>query len=458
MNTGPDPTDPRARNLASDAIDDDDIFGFDDDEDLDPLDAHHDDERLGGYTDPGAARRAPARPRVQASSGAATDLPVVYLHIGTYKAGTSFLQGRLVSNAAALKEDGVLFPGPGLYASQVAAVRDVLGWDVTGKGQAVIEWADLRDEIHAWRGRAAVVSMEFLSAAPRRKVERIVSSLAPAEVNIIITARDLMRVIPSAWQESTQNRQTRSWAEFVEGVTGENPSGRDARFWFTHDVSALIDTWADSVGAAHVHVVTLPPPGSPPEVLWTRFSTVLGIDPDRYPEDPAAGRTNASLDTASAELLRRVNAALPADFPKPMYGAHVKKFLAKQVLVNRTGGTKPVMPEEYRPWAIQRSQEIVAAIQRAGVRVVGDLDDLVPADRPSSAGPPDAVSDKDVADAGVDAVVGLLGQLASRRGPRGGQQNGRGQRAGQRAGQRGGQRGGGRRAGQRRGGRLDPNE
>ena len=264
-----------------------------------------------------------------------------------------------------------------------------------------------------------------------------------------------MRVIPSAWQESLQNRQTRSWSEFIEGVTGEDPTGRDARFWFTHDVSALIDTWADSVGAAHIHVVTLPPAGSPPEVLWNRFSSVLGIDPERYPEDPAAGRTNASLDTASAELLRRVNVALPADYPKPLYAANVKKFLAKQVLVNRTGGSKPVMPEEFRPWAIQRSQEIVGAIQRAGVRVVGDLDDLVPADQPSKAGRPDAVSDKDVADAGVDAVVGLLGQLASRRGgQRGGQLNARGQRAGG----RGGQRGGGRRAGQRRGGRLGPNE
>ena len=172
MNPGPDPTGPRERNLADDSIDDDDIFGYEDD-DADPLDAHRDDERFGGFNDAGAARRgpagaadeAPARAGARAGAASTTDLPVVYLHIGTYKAGTSFLQGRLVSNAAALKEDGVLFPGPGLYASQVAAVRDVLGWDVTGKGQAVIEWSDLRDEIHAWRGRAAVVSMEFLGRA-----------------------------------------------------------------------------------------------------------------------------------------------------------------------------------------------------------------------------------------------------------------------------------------------------
>jgi hypothetical protein len=347
------------------------------------------------------------------SGSSATGRPEVFLHIGTFKAGTSYIQGRLGDNVEQLREDGILFPGRAGYASQVSAVRDLLQWEQTAAGRARVSWSELCDEILAWRGHAAIVSMEFLSAANRRAVVTAVDNLLPANVKIIVTARDLVRVIPSSWQESTQNGQTRTWSEFIDSVTSDETSGRSARYWSTHDASAVVTRWLDAVGPESVYVITVPPSGAPPEVLWERFAYVVGFEPERYPINPHTGRTNSSLDTASAELLRRVNQALPKDFPKATYGTYVKQFLAKQALVKRTTGRKPVLPAQYVDWAVERSARIAEAIAEAGVHVVGDLDELVPKPSKSvTSAIPDDVTDTEVADAAIDAIVGLLGELA----------------------------------------------
>jgi hypothetical protein len=342
------------------------------------------------------------------------ELPVVFLHIGTYKAGTSYLQGRLADAAPRLREDGVLFPGRDGYASQVEAVRDAIGWEVSRRAPARTQWSELRDEILAWPGAAAVVSMEFLSTASRRTAAQIVTSFHPADVRIIVTARDLMRVVPSAWQETMQNRQTRSWPKFIEGVTSDHPTARDARFWAYHDPAEVVSRWVDAVGTDHVYVITVPPPGAPADLLWQRFCNVLGVEQERYATQPGAIRPNASLDTASAELLRRINTALPETFTKPMYTLRVKKFLAKEVLVAREGGRKPELPEPYWEWAVRRSRQTVRSLERSGAQVVGDLQELVPSDFPDGARPrPDEVSEREIADAAVDAIVGILTNTAA---------------------------------------------
>ena len=48
----------------------------------------------------------------------------------------------------------------------------------------------------------------------------IVESLAPATVHVVLTARDLARVLPSTWQENIQNGLTWTWPEFLASVMG----------------------------------------------------------------------------------------------------------------------------------------------------------------------------------------------------------------------------------------------
>lgn len=63
------------------------------------------------------------------------------------------------------------------------------------------------------------------------------------------------------------------------------------------------------------HVVTVPPRGAPPDVLWRRFASVLELDADRL--DVAQSVVNSSLSAEHAELLRRINTRLADRLPMP---------------------------------------------------------------------------------------------------------------------------------------------
>lgn len=350
-----------------------------------------------------------------ASPQTSTNGPVVYLHIGTMKSGTSYIQGMLWRNRDALRSRGVLYPGA-TWQDQVAAVRDITAANPKGRRQDVIgAWAAMRDEMLSWSGGKTLVSMELLSLAPPERQQAVVESLVPAEVQVIITARDLGRVIPSAWQESTQNRQTWTWPAYLSSVTGENDVEPVAfrRFWRQHDVSVIATQWAAAVGADHVHVIVVPPPGQPRDELWRRFCSVVGLDTDAY-DGADKVRGNPAVGAASAEFLRRLNVAVGRQLDIASYEQIVKRFLAKTTLAHRTNESRLVLPESYNAWAVERAAQMIDGLRQAGVRIVGDLDELVPSPGQGiHSERPHEIDEGEVAEAGMHAVEALVLHLAA---------------------------------------------
>ena len=343
---------------------------------------------------------------------------VCFLHIGTMKSGTTFIQQMLSHHRDALAEDGLLFPGRGGYVQQINAVRDVL--DMPGTVPAVrLEgaWNELRREIAEWPGGTSIVSVEHLSVAPAKRVPSIVESLAPATVHVVLTARDLARVLPSTWQENVQNGLTWAWPDFLASIR-EHPSADPTagqRFWRQHDLVRTIKRWAEVVGTERIHLVTLPPSGAPADELWRRFCAVVGLDASRYPADGAALRSNKGLDRAAAEMLRRVNVLL-GDVDRAAKLRILKRGLAKSGLVEVEGQLPTVLDAEQYAWARHVSEALVAELAAIGVDVVGDLRELVPPDRPEV--PVEHLrepTETEIADAAAAATAALLGQLTSTR-------------------------------------------
>ena len=89
--------------------------------------------------------------------------------------------------------------------------------------------------------------------------------------------------------------------------------------------------------------MTVPPSGAPRDELWNRFAAAIDL-PDVAIELPEAA-ANSSLGPAEAELLRHVNASLPADFPWPRYDKTVKRQFAETRLSGRDGQRIVVPPE-----------------------------------------------------------------------------------------------------------------
>ena len=335
----------------------------------------------------------------------------VYLHIGTMKSGTTFIQRRLQANAQALTDRGVLVPAA-WGASVVAATREVLGMSTPRGPESVAgRWDALCRQLAAWEGRASIVSMEFFSTAEQEAVDRVIDGLRPSDIQVLITARDLARVIPSAWQESTQNAAVWTYEEYVDSIVAEDGERPGSRFWRQQNVADMIKSWGSAVGVENVHLITVPPSGSPPDLLWNRFCGAIGENGADFPEDIEESRANLALGHASAEFMRRFNVELKAtNVNKQQYQQYVKRMVAKESLNQRKTEDKVVLPKKYASWVYERGQRMVADIEATGVDVIGDLAELIP-DTSRLTTDVHEVSEDEVVDAAVETIAVLVLEL-----------------------------------------------
>jgi hypothetical protein len=232
--------------------------------------------------------------------------PIVHLHIGEPKTGTTFIQAMLFHNREAMLTDGVLVPGDKL--DQIRGGHDVLGRAKTaGTHDTAGAWQDLADQVVAFQGVHAVISMEMLTRARPRQIQRAVDAFGGrADVRVVVTARDIADLAPARWQESVQFRQSWRFEEYLDGVF--DPGGRDTaagrHFWGLHDTPTTVLAWAKAVGQPNVTVVTVPKSRVQPDLLWHRFGSAIGVPVAAYEQ---VERANASLGRESAELMQRVN-------------------------------------------------------------------------------------------------------------------------------------------------------
>ena len=327
----------------------------------------------------------------------------VVLHIGAMKSGTSTIQHQLQSHHDVLAEQGFCFPGR-RWRRQILGVLDVL--DQTRDGQVVPgsegAWRKLLDELDQHDG-TGVISMEFLGPTPPDYIAKVVDSLRPAEVQVVMTARDLGRNVPAMWQEGLKNRATWTWPEYLRDIAStEKPrTGHSRRFWRQMNYPFIAEKWIDVVGHDRFTLVTVPHPGAGPDVLWERFCEVVGLEAAAFPRVVAQ---NVSLSAASAQVLRALNEALPASLSLYHYQKVVKHQLAKQ------GMPGPTRPDERigftAEWVDVRAARQIDRLRELDVRVVGDLEDLRPV--PLTGVDPSTCPPEDALAAAVDSLAYLV--------------------------------------------------
>jgi hypothetical protein len=116
------------------------------------------------------------------------------------------------------------------------------------------------------------------------------------------------------------------------------------------------------------------------------------------------------MGVVEAELLRRVNAHL-GDFRSAFdRGVWIRTFLADERLVTRGGERFWPYPDQVADCR-RRGERAVALLAERGVDVVGDPAWLLVPEDIGQRRTPDSVSDAEVADAAVEVIAGLLGDV-----------------------------------------------
>ena len=349
--------------------------------------------------------------------------PVVFLHVGAMKTGTTFLQLLMEANRDNLRAAG--FQVVGTRAERARAARNILG--LAGNNPELLDacdgaWDRLVDRIHAHPGLASVYSMEFLSFADAAQVARIVESLHGADLHVILTVRDASGALPSQWQTTSRNGGTISWTRFARQIQRGALSSAPTQpasvrtFLRAQEIPRMLDAWLTAVPPDRVHVITVPPTGSDPELLWKRFAQVLGVDPAVCSTPPP--HSNPSLGHASAELMRRISVRL-GTLPKRQFRPTLKDQLATVILAERAQVERPVeLDRATTRFAARWNVGVREAILASGADVVGDLDEL-PVELPFAGSPPPPPdlrepTDEEVLAAARTARNGLVALIQAR--------------------------------------------
>ena len=333
----------------------------------------------------------------------------VLLHVGTPKTGTSHLQDVLFRNRDRLRQHGLLYPADRFDAHFLAAL-DLMALPWGGlQAEAIGRWDALAEQVRRHDG-TAIISHEILATASRSQVGRAMQSLAPddgTEVHLVLSVRDLVRQIPAEWQENVKHRSTITYEEFLAQLRDPERKGRIATwFWGVQEVPDILDRWGHELPPEHIHLVTVPAPGGAPDLLWKRFSSVLGLD--GIDLDLEAERANPSLGVPETALVRRINKAVNPVLDPPDYRPLVRELLAHQTLSRRTRTPRLALPPDLHEWARDLGERWSEEVRRRGYDVVGDLADLEPGPPPEHWADPDSPRESQVSAAAVDAIRALL--------------------------------------------------
>ncbi|MFT4009790.1 MAG: hypothetical protein QM655_07070 [Nocardioidaceae bacterium] len=327
----------------------------------------------------------------------------IFLYIGLPKTGTTFIQTTMWHNRAALRRQGLLYPGRSrfdhFHASQELRTKP----EVT-RGRLPV-WQSLAAAAANFDGDV-LITHEFFSMFKPAQIRRCLASLPPAEIHVVVTVRSYVLQWPAVWQEGLKMFVDQSFDTFMADALENRLQG--AWGWRSQNIPQVLHKWSAEIPADRIHVITVPPPGSPRNLLWDRWTETTGIDDTRLERDVAFA--NSSLGAPQAALLHALKPRLSEEL---LDGATrhrwVRQYFGHEVLVPQQGprfGTRPDVTAEL----VRRSRAAARTIRREGYDVVGDLGDLryQPPDPEVPPPYPDDVTTEQMLEVALDAIEQMI--------------------------------------------------
>ena len=306
----------------------------------------------------------------------------VLLHIGVHKTGTTAIQAALADAREPLAEQGVRYPGK-LQAQHRAALAILgrpWGWNTRGGGVLDREHFDRLAKRTAQAPGRVVISSEFFCEAPEDTAVEVVRDLrgrSNRPVQVVVTLRNLGKLLPSSWQQYLKYGLTTPYDKWLEDVFATPGSSKmTPTFWKRHDHGDVVRRWSRAVGPENLSVLILE--DVPRDFVFRSFAQYLGV-----PEEILTSRmdltSNRSMTAAEAEVLVRLNKRVK----KSMQWGDYVRLVRRGVALGMVEGREPSDTEVklFTPqWALDAAQQAgdrsANAIVESGVTVLGNVDAL----------------------------------------------------------------------------------
>jgi hypothetical protein len=328
----------------------------------------------------------------------------VFVHIGLPKTATTYLQTIVWANRERLRAQGVVVPGSE-RRDHLWASRTVRGEHGSGRApqRQHTAWERIRAELAAAPG-TGFVSHEFFAAASAAQAQAMVESLAPAEVHLVVTAREPLGLFAASWQESLKNGSTVAMPDYGRTVS---PRPSDIWNWRTLDLRLVLERWTRAVPAQRVHVLVLDPT-APRDDVWHKLCATLDVTGEGV--DLSESFPNSSMGVVQAEALRRVNTRLTGFERAYDRGVFIRSFLADERLVPMAGDRFWPEPDQVDDCRA-RGVAAVEHLRTGAYDVNGHLEHLLVPDQLEPRRSTTSVTDAEVAEVTVDLVATMLGDV-----------------------------------------------
>ena len=323
----------------------------------------------------------------------------VVLHIGARKTATTYLQRCLQALAKKGRIDPALYP------------LDTRGEDDHNHVPGLIDLLRTYDQIplqsDAWRhldGQAAsalidkvastpgtvVLSAEAVAATRLAGARTAVAAFAPAEVTVLITTRALGRVLASSWAQHIRNGNIETFSDYLQlraeerEMTDSLETRSRRAFWRAYSYGSLVRRWQDT--GAEVVVATVPASQTEPNLMWERFRVATGLTNELPLEPPrvSSRKANSSLALEQTHVLQGFNvAAKQAGHDRRWIRREHRRLLRHGLAADLDHPLIDGIPTSMHAQIMQWQESDVHDLLATDVDLVGDIDDLRIAPRPT---------------------------------------------------------------------------
>ncbi len=309
------------------------------------------------------------------------------IHIGPGKTGTTYIQRTLAAQRAVLASRGWLYPGHGY--NQVNEFLALLGPNAPRPKHVelpskALAWDPLAAQIAQWDG-SVILSAESLARFTAENVETVVKALGRGtgrdQIDIVVTLRDLGRLLPSWIQENYKHGNLESADEFYRLLVA-NRHDRSDGLWLAFCAPGLIERWQHATGVGSVTVAVNPAAGSP-QSLWSRFVDAAGLPLRHDASELPTVEGNPSLAVAQARLLRYLNIEMERHGEIPPAGrAILRRRVIRGWFAKRSDGDRvdvlAVHSDHWRAVVADWATEDVDRLRAMDIKACGDFDELRP--------------------------------------------------------------------------------